>query len=401
MLDSGAKVIAPERVPPISLWVRDGGVQRELLPVPALNAGFTETREVLFLTELDREYTLLIDDAPLTTVVEKNVSGWVWKPGFYAGEVRAELLTSDGALIQSWRLDVSPDGNKVGRDLFGEMLADLRDYDPALIVGQEPARQRLGTLGDSQDPLVALARLRARKTGVLRALRAILQEPHSALRARRNLVPLHLIRRVDRQTAHSALRQPTLLAAIGKFDEFEVAGPARELLADVPDVERHYDSPANRCALAMLQALLRRCIDVHERLELKVRNETRSETVTDLRQRWPAWSRFLNETRHALFAASRRQPFSEVSRAEVTAAGLNAVSAHPLYARFYRLSWESLRIGIDGIEDEELLPLSPTWEIYERWCFVELSRRIREMFPSYGWNRRAGNPLCQDRCRLF
>ncbi len=371
----------------LPLYVLRGDVQRELAPTPALNGGFSELGEVVFLCPPGVECQLLVDDAPLAPVLAGNRSGWAWKPGFYAGEVRADLVATDGRRLGSWRLDVSPDAKKLGRDVFGEMLADLLGFDPSLVVGQEPARQRLGALGLSQDPLVALSRLRTREAAIQRALRAILREPMWALRARRRLVPPHRIRRVDRRTAQAALRQPMLLVAMGKLDSFDLAGPARELVADVPDVERHYDSPANRCLLAMLQALQRRCSDVRAALERKVKDEPRSDTVTGLVQRWPAWSSFLQGMHEELLEAARRQPFYDVSRPEVTAAGLNAVAAHPLYARFWRLAWEALRTGVEGLEREELLPLSPTWEIYERWCFVELSRRLGALLPDLEWKR--------------
>jgi hypothetical protein len=31
--------------------------------------------------------------------------------------------------------------------------------------------------------------------------------------------------------------------------------------------------------------------------------------------------------------------------------------------------------------------MSPTWEIYERWCFVRLSRRLREAHSEWNWRR--------------
>ena len=34
---------------------------------------------------------------------------------------------------------------------------------------------------------------------------------------------------------------------------------------------------------------------------------------------------------------------------------------------------------------EDRLPLSPTWEIHERWCFVALARQLREWLPDYEW----------------
>jgi len=87
----------------------------------------------------------------------------------------------------------------------------------------------------------------------------------------------------------------------------------------------------------------------------------------------------------AFATAERRRPFRDVRRPEITAAGLNAVAAHPLYARFWRVGWEALRRGVCRLDPEDRLPLSPTWEIYERWCFVALARKLREWLPEYEW----------------
>ncbi len=391
VLGSGGRVAAnyQEAAP---LYALKDGARLEMQPPPELNFGFSELQEVFFFGPPTDKYRLLVDDGPLVPVMNGDRFGWVWKPGFYAGEVRAELTSGDGRKLCSWRLDVSPDETKLGRDRFAEMLADVLVFDPSLIVGQESARLRFGALGRNQDPLVALARLRTHEQMLQQSLKAILREPARTLRSRRNLVPLHQIRRADRQTAVAALNQPMLLAAMGRLGHIKAPGSARDLRANVPDVERHFDSPANRCSLAMIHALLRRCSDVAEVLKLKVEHERDSDTVTSLRHRWRTWESFLQMMRQELLSVSRCRPFCEVSRAEITAAGLNAISAHPLYSRFWRLAWEALRTGVKGIEQEELLPMNPTWELYERWCFVELQRQLQSQLPGLTWTRvRNGN----------
>nr|WP_257626340.1 nuclease domain-containing protein [Janthinobacterium sp. NKUCC06_STL] len=35
-----------------------------------------------------------------------------------------------------------------------------------------------------------------------------------------------------------------------------------------------------------------------------------------------------------------------------------------------------------------MLPVSPTWEIYERWCFLRLTEVLRRLFPTLSWKRR-------------
>ena len=372
---------------------------RELLPLPEQNLGFSELEEVTFRGPPGLRGQLLVDDAPVPAIAVGDCLTWRWKPGFYAGEVRAEFLALDGSRLGSWRLDVSPDDRKLGRDHFFDMLKSVRAFDPLLVVGQEPARHRLGALGQGEDPLVALARLRARAGAIRRALRAVIRQPLRTLRARRSLVPPHRVRRVDRRTALVALRQPMLLEAMGRIEADESPGTARSLLADVPETERHLDSPGNRCLFAMLRALQRRCIDLFEELLRRVGAEEESQTRSGLAPRWPAWRAMLEALQRDLNSLSRCSPFRDVRQAEVTSAGLNAVSAHPLYARAWRLGWEALRSGVAGLEEEDLLPMNPTWEIYERWCFVELARRLRQWLPGVDWRRRSPTAVeggCSD-----
>ncbi len=347
------------------------------------NGGFAERQKAEFLGPADRECRLLVDDEPLGRV-ERSANAWSWTPGFYAGEVRAELLDADDRSLGVWLLDVSPDRGKAGREVFSRMVEEILDFDPHLVIGEEPARRRLGALGETDDPLVLFERLRRRQRDLQRALAAIRREPVSVLRARRQFVALRDVRRADLRTLRSALRQPATLAAIRPGTVSSSYGPGSDPILDVPAVERTLDSPANRCILAMLRALLLRCRELARRLEDLARKPA-DDTRTAAASRVGRWNQILGEMERAFATAERRRPFSEVRRPEITAAGLNAVAAHPLYARFWRVGWEALRRGVYRLDPEDRLPLSPTWEIYERWCFVALARKLREWLPGYEW----------------
>ena len=326
-----------------------------------------------------------MDDEPLSPI-ETGRNEWAWQPGFYAGEVRAELLDRNDRTLGTWRLDVSPDAGKAGRDLFARMISEIVDFDAGLVVGEEPARRRLGALGETDDPLVLLERLRRRQSELSQALAAIRREPVSVLKARRRFVPLRDARRTDLRTLQAAIHRPATLAAIGTRVEPRLPDASDDgSVLDVPSMERTLDAPANRCALAMLRALLLRCRQLVTRLH-RLSDRRREETRTDVAGRVPRWKQILGEMERVFTTAERRPPFSEVRRAEVTAAGLNGIAAHPLYGRFWRVGWEALRRGVYRLDPDDLLPLSPTWEIYERWCFVALARRLREWLPDYAWS---------------
>ena len=97
----------------MTLWARTADGLRKLDPLQP-NGGFTELQPTTFVASDDREYRLLVDDEPLSQV-ETGRNEWVWQPGFYAGEVRAELLDRNNLTLGTWRFDVTPDAGKAGR----------------------------------------------------------------------------------------------------------------------------------------------------------------------------------------------------------------------------------------------------------------------------------------------
>ena len=174
------------------------------------------------------------------------------------------------------------------------MIDEILDFDAHLVIGDEPARRRLGALGDTDDPLVLFERLRRRQRDLERALAAIRREPVSVLHARRQFVPLRDTRRADLRTLRSALRQPATLAAIRPGAVSSPYAPGSDPILDVPAVERTLDSPANRCILAMLRALLLRCRELAKRLEGRAKKPA-DDTRTAVANRVDRWIQILGE----------------------------------------------------------------------------------------------------------
>ncbi|MEZ5288064.1 MAG: DUF2357 domain-containing protein [Vicinamibacterales bacterium] len=367
-------------------WRAEGEAGRiALWPAPHPNTGFTEAQRFSF-EKPGQGLVLRVDDEPLPD--DATGLAWTWRPGFYAGQVRAELL-QHGRRLESFVLDVSPDARKLGGPAFQTMVRELWSMDPALVLGQEPATAQSGSLGRLEDPLVEFERLRRYTPEYLSALASIAANPRRALRAVRALVPLNQTRAVDRQTALSASRSGVSVLFASEDGHAGAVDASTRL--DVPVVEESLDAAANRAMKSLTVSVLQRVRAVAVRLQGRVDNEQASDTRTGLATRWPARRQFLLETEARLQRALRQPPFPSVRRAEVSAAGLNAVSADPLYARAWGRGWRAIRHGVEGDVTDERFWISPSWELYERWCFMKLGSLLEQHTPGWTWRRRDGS----------
>ena len=331
--------------------------------------GFKENR--CYTIELPSSgHTLVIDDQEF-----RSDDGTVrWTPGFFAGTVAAELLGLNGRTVESYTLDVSAHPGKLGSEVFRSMLEDLWQFDPALVIGTEPSTSNVGITGAYESDWLTYARLRRYADDYLTALARIAVHPLRELRTRREHVPLTRVRRADRLTGLSIQRQPVLAAV----REEDVGVSVAALRLDVPVTEETLDSAANRLMAWQARAIAWRVERLMEDLEPKPQSGLESGTRMALADRWPRRREFLNDIGTRLDRLRRRSVLREVTRPAMTVAGLNAVSADPAYGRAWRLGWCILRRGIEGDLADERLWISPTWEIYERWCFVRVKQWLTD-----------------------
>ena len=366
---------------PLIFWRKaDGSETVPLLPLPATNSGFEERTDYVFQA-FNPVASLAIDDE----VLAPNADGtWLWTPRFFAGEVVLELTIPSGP-SKLFSLDVAPDPAKMGRDIFGCMVDELWAEDPTLVTGSEPATRQIGDLGALEEPWLAFARLRRYGSEFVRSIAQIRSRPRRTLRVTRALVPAHHARYVDRQTGAALLRGPAL--ALVSAGVKRAAPRLGDVRLDVPVPEETVDAAANRAVMALLRAVLRRTTLVADRLERQIRTESASETRTPLAARWPARKRFLDDLARLIRTALRDTPFRDVTRAEITAAGLTAIAADPMYARVWSRGWRALRHGVDASPTQEQLWISPSWEIYERWCFIRVGQLLMTSAPDWDWQR--------------
>ena len=342
--------------------------------------GFRELGEYRIRKPAEGDRLMIDDEA-----VESDDGNWVWSPGFYAGQVRAELVGPDDRVRATYLLDVSPHPDKLGRDVFQAMLDQIWDFDTSLVLGSEPASLPVGHDAQISDPWLEYARLRTYGDEFVRALSAIARNPLWDLMAERAQLPLQQVRRADRQTALAALRNSQLVTVLTHGDSS--ATPMSVLpLFDVPVTQETLDGAGNRCVAAIAYAVSRRAVRLRETLQSAVEREDKSDARTALAARWSRRRDFLDRIVRRLRHLQRISPLADVTRREISAAGLNAVSADPAYSSAYGSGWRILRHGVEGPPDGERLWISPTWEIYERWCFVQLGNAVRALKPEYDWS---------------
>ncbi|WP_095077001.1 nuclease domain-containing protein [Pseudomonas sp. Irchel s3h17] len=352
-----------------------------------LNTGFMEKGAYRFAVV--EGYSFYIDDIRLDDSSHQGGRAWCWSPGYFAGEVVAELLNELGETVATYRLDVSADDKKLGGESYADMVNTILNFDPSLLFGTEEAQLGIGTLGALINPHLQYARLRRYGDRMLGALVQVSQKPLTSLRTERTAVSAHQVKRLDVSGVRKALMSPAGLALLHQGNPHKP--PLNIVRFDVSTAYEEQDNPANQALGLVLSEVIRRCRQVCKSLKEVVATESFSETRSPLSPRLARRIAFIDRLLQKLERIQRTPPFRDLTQRRLSAAGLNAISAQPIYARAYRFGWYALRTGVLGQEKSESLWLSPSWEIYERWCFVIVVNQLKCHYPDLKWKRRSSS----------
>ena len=267
------------------------------------------------------------------------------------------------------------------------MVSTILNFDPSLLFGTEDAQRGIGNEGNFTNPHLQYARLRRYGEPLLGALQQVTQKPLASLRRARATVGGHQVKRLDVLGVRKALMSSTGLALL--HEACAIKPKLSVVQFDVSSTYEERDNPANQALGLILSEVIRRCRQVRGSLQEIGAKESRSETRSQLNPRLMRRITFVEMLLSKLERIQRASPFRELTQSCLSAAGLNAISAHPIYARAYRFGWYALRSGVLGQESDEMLWLSPTWEIYERWCFVTVVVELKKLYPTLMWKRRS------------
>lgn len=307
---------------------------------------------------------IFVDDVQLQA---ESPGVFHWSPAFYAGRVFVDVVRVGGE-SKRYFLDIGPNAAKSGLDEFAGMVAEIREFDQSLLSGTSSATMAFGLAGrpGRYEWDILLSRLREHGPAFLDATEAITGSPHRFLAVDKKVLPLSQVRKLH----HSSLMDRRLAAiaaggtiGMAELDTFQVNTLTSSLT---------FDTPANRA----LFALLRRFSAVAHSVANAVR--TLKLGAPQEEQKWRAPRRLL-----ALDAMLRKAQalltgplFREVSAAQTTSAGLTQIAAQPAYSRAYRLGSRALASQLDDDECTDNLHVSPSWGIYETWCYLTVVKTL-------------------------
>lgn len=301
---------------------------------------------------------LFVDDAELLAA-----SGWFqWRPCFYAGQVRVEVLHTSGSQA-TYDLAISPTAKKADDVDFASMIESIRAFDQTLLGGTSAATMAFGNEGRSglNADHVLLARLRLYGNEFLDAIVTLIRSPHQKLSADRQLLPLARVRRLHptalRERKLSALINGTSLA-VEQLDAVQV-----HAWTSAPTL----DTPANRVLLGLLKRFRATLIALQEKVAALRLNADKDEQQNRRNRRIAV----LNQLEAKATKLIQHHPFTAVKTGAAGSSGLTQVAAHPAYNKAYRLGCAAMASRVEGDQSFDQLHIPPSWGIYESWCFLQ------------------------------
>lgn len=306
------------------------------------------------------ERRLYVDDIPL---VDRPTGQFAWASGFYAGRVEVISVCQKG-VETSYYLEIAPATQKVHEDQFASMIDAIRQFDQRLLLGDTAACLGFGRNGAGGifDERVRWERLRRHGHAFLKFVETITRSPHASLTPIRKSLPLAQVKRIPVSALHD--RRIAALAKGQSPDGQNI--DSIQIQVQVPAAT--VDTPANQAICALLKRFQQ---------ALNLMKAWAKESIAELADP-DALARCQRrlEILHVYDADVRRllntYPFRGVKSPQTTAAGLTQVAANPKYARAYRTGTEVLRLGTSAGDTTEHLRVSPSWGVYESWCYVAL-----------------------------
>lgn len=323
---------------------------------------------------------LLIDDNLVEGLCTRqpDIARWRWSPDFHAGSVEV-VLRLPGSGTRNFEITTDPDLRKLTRADFETMVRELLE-DTMALFSLSAFRKGIGRrAGNRPPPLARLEFLRSRVAEILEAVDAIAKVPRHYLQPEEIAVPAHRAMRATGPEIIKSFRSGKIRMETGPRSRLPPALKGRlpakinmRLRRNSVDIAEHRQIKA---CLVSWAAWLNNVADMLERVKPD------DEEFLGVAANWAARTRRI--ARRLTVAADT--PFMrQVGDGSAQVRMSSLFRRDPTYQRFYRL-WQDMNLGLSALFGDFLqMPLARTFDLYELWCFLRLTRAAVEEYGSHG-----------------
>jgi hypothetical protein len=370
-----------------ALLIRDEGNDRQWRvwpdPEPIPTGVIHETGTYLFeLRDSDDADTaeLRIDDVPLEALrsKDKRKGRWRWSPGFHAGIVEAGLHLP-GVGNKRFEVVTDPDLRKLTRDDFDEMTREILEDTFALFALSGFRKGIARGLGGKPPAVARLEFLRSRIDELERVVEAVARNPRRILAAEDTVVPYHSALRATGPEILRSFRSGRVLS--GRDGPSSLPPSLKGFLPERIRLNRRrssLDLPEHRQMASCIHSWASWLTTAGNLLSRHKPGDDEEEHGAA--KSWAARCRRLSRrmSRFALLP-----PFAEAGNAQPRLIISSIFRNDPAYRQFFQLN-RDMNLGIAAIFGDFLqMPLARTFDLYELWCFLRLTRAaIDEFGPS-------------------
>jgi hypothetical protein len=293
--------------------------------------------------------------------------------------VEAELKLM-GTVPKRFEIITDPDRRKLTRNEFDTMVREVLEDTFALFALSSFRKSVARGAGTRPPPIARLEFLRSRISELEAIAKAIAGRPRRTLAGFDAVLPYWKPARATGPEIIRSLRT-------GRVLEETHGGASRlpvELKGKLPERIRvrhrrsSLDLPEHRQMAACLRSWAAWLTAVAGLLDRPASDDG------EVRQSRAAWASRCRRLSRRVNQVARLPPFSEAGPATPHLTITAVFRNDPNYRRFYKL-WQEMNLGIASVFGDFLgMPLSRTFELYERWCFLRLVRAATEEYGPSG-----------------